>query len=247
MEPPDNTRRTAGNGQQAGSGGGDARGTQNAVRGTRMVLVMGLVGLIASILLVGTYQITLPYIERNRAEALERAIFDVIPGAESRRTFVVTEDGGLEPAVEATRGTEKVYAGYDESGALEGVAIEGTGKGFQDVLGLIFGYSPECKCVTGMQVLETKETPGLGDKIEKDPAFLENISSLDVRLNAEGTALMNSIEIVKSGQRTEEWQLEAISGATISSTAVGRIIDMHAGRLIPVIERNLDVLERGAP
>lgn len=254
MEPTDSRprlrrakRRTEDNGQQSAAGSGDARGMRDAVRGTRMVLVMGLVGLIASVLLVGTYQVTLPYIERNRAEALERAIFDVIPGAESRQTFVVTPEGTLEPAAEAPPGSERIHAGYDESGTLEGVAIEGAGTGFQDVLRLIFGYSPECKCVTGMQVLETKETPGLGDKIEKDPAFLENLSSLDVRLNVQRTDLMHPIQIVKGGQRSEGWQLEAISGATISSTAVARIIDTYAGRLIPVIERNMDLLEGGAP
>lgn len=216
----------------------------------KMVLVMGLVGLISSILLVGTYQFTLPYIEANRAEALERAIFDVIPGAQQRQTFSVESDGTLrsfDESSEPARGNELIYAGYDSAGALVGVAIEGAGQGFQDVLGLIFGYSPDCACVIGMKVLETKETPGLGDKIEKDPAFLANLSSLDVQVNDEGTGLLHPVELVKKGQRTDGWQLEAISGATISSTAVARIIDVHAARYIPVIERNRTVLEGGAP
>jgi electron transport complex protein RnfG len=210
-----------------------------------MVLVMGLVGLLASVLLVGTYQLTAPYIERNRAVALERAIFDVIPGAVRKVTFAVREDGSLDLIDPEESATEFVYAGYDTTGALAGVAIEGSGQGFQDVLGLIFGYSPACQCVTGMKVLETKETPGLGDKIEKDPAFLENIASLEISLDEGGNELRNPIEVVKKGQREAAWQLESISGATISSTAVGTIIDRYAGRLIPVIERNMDQLERG--
>jgi electron transport complex protein RnfG len=208
---------------------------------------MGLVGLISSVLLVGTYQLTLPYIEANRKAALERAIFDVIPGAQSRQTFVVTEQRTLERVDEAPAGSDRIYAGYDQSSELIGVAIEGSGQGFQDVLKIIFGYSHECACVVGMKVLETKETPGLGDKIEKDPAFLENLSSLDVRLNEEKTALAHSIELVKKGEGTEPWQLEAISGATISSTAVFRIIDQYAGRLVPIVEQNLDQLKEKTP
>jgi electron transport complex protein RnfG len=212
-----------------------------------MVLVMGMVGLIASVLLVGTYQLTAPYIARNRAAALERAIFDVIPDAQAKVTFAVTEDGGLEPTSDGTgTGTsDLIYAGYDSTGTLKGVAIEGSGQGFQDVLGLIFGYSPDCKCVTGMTVLETKETPGLGDKIEKDPAFLSNIASLDVSLKPDGSSLAHPVEVVKKGQREQPWQLEAISGATISSTAVGRIIDRYAGSMVPIVEANLEQLERG--
>jgi electron transport complex protein RnfG len=211
-----------------------------------MVLVMGLVGLISSILLVGTYQVTAPYIARNRTEALERAIFDVIPGANSRTTYVVASDGTLDQIDEPAPGTERIYAGYDSAGALVGVAVEGSGQGFQDVLVLLFGYSPKCQCVVGMKVLETKETPGLGDKIEKDPAFLGNVSSLDVRLTADGTELLHPIELVKKGQATDRWQVEAISGATISSRAVARIIDEHAARLVPIIERNVALLEGGA-
>jgi electron transport complex protein RnfG len=98
-----------------------------------------------------------------------------------------------------------------------------------------------------MKVLETKETPGLGDKIEKDPDFLDNLSSLDVRLNSDNTALAHPIELVKKGEGTEPWQLEAISGATISSTAVFRIIDSYAGRLVPIVEQNLDQLKEHTP
>jgi electron transport complex protein RnfG len=212
-----------------------------------MVLVMGLVGLISSVLLVGTYQLTLPYIEANRKAALERAIFDVIPGAKSRLTFVVTEQKTLERVEEPPPGSDRIYAGYDEAGQLVGVAIEGSGQGFQDLLKIIFGYSHECECVVGMKVLETKETPGLGDKIEKDPDFLDNLSSLDVRLNSDNTALAHPIELVKKGEGTEPWQLEAISGATISSTAVFRIIDSYAGRLVPIVEQNLDQLKEHTP
>lgn len=210
-----------------------------------MVAVMGLVGLISSVILVATYNLTAPYIEANRAAALERAVFDVLPGATHRAVFEVSEDRMLVQVDVVPPLSRLVYAGYDSVGALVGVAFEGSGQGFQDVLKILIGYRPDCQCVVGMKVLESKETPGLGDKIEKDPSFKDNLAQLDVRLTEDGAGLAHPIELVKRGKKTGEWQVEGITGATISSRAVVRIIDANAAELIPVIERNLEVLRGG--
>jgi electron transport complex protein RnfG len=209
-----------------------------------MVAVMGLVGLISSVILVTTYRLTEPYIEANRAAALERAIFDVLPGTVSRAVFEVTDDGTIRRVETAPPLTRLVYAGYDSSGTLNGVAFEGSGQGFQDVLKILIGYRPDCQCVVGMKVLESKETPGLGDKIEKDPAFREDLAHLDVRLAEDQDGLAHPVELVKRGRKTDGWQVEGITGATISSRAVVRIIDANAGELIPVIEKHLEILRQ---
>lgn len=229
--------------QARGDGGGTG---PPAGGGARMVLVMGLVGLIASVILVSTFRITAPYIEANRAAALEQAVFDVLDGAVSRSVFEVTADGALEEVAEPSRGSRPLYAGYDSTGALVGVAFEGSGQGFQDVLSILIGYKPDCQCVIGMKVLESKETPGLGDKIEKDPAFRSNLSELDVRLAEDQNGLAHPVEFVKKGQKADAWQVEGITGATISSRAVVRIIDASAAELIPIIEKNLDVFKNGS-
>ena len=50
-----------------------------------------------------------------------------------------------------------------------GVAVEASGKATPDIIRILYGYDPENRQVVGFYVLESKETPGLGDKIEKDP------------------------------------------------------------------------------
>lgn len=203
----------------------------------KMILVMGGVGLIASVLLVGTFRVTSPYIEENRRIFLENAIYDVVPGAASM--IPLTVDGDVvETAVDIK--SASLFAGFDETGRLAGLAIEASGQGYQDVVSILFGYAPDCRCVVGMRVLDSKETPGLGDKIEKDPAFLENFEALDVTLSADRMRLANEIEMVKPGSKTERWQIEAITGATVSSRAVTRMIARQAAEMIPVVERNLD-------
>ena len=54
-----------------------------------MVGVMGSVGLLASAILVTTFQVTAPFIEANRRAYLESAILDVIPNAVSFRSFEI--------------------------------------------------------------------------------------------------------------------------------------------------------------
>ncbi len=72
-------------------------------------------GILCSLLIVFTFQATLPAITRNKAEALERAIFNVLPGAATRASFQVTEPGGTRAFRREAKGGEVlVYAGYDE-------------------------------------------------------------------------------------------------------------------------------------
>ena len=94
-------------------------------------------------------------------------------------------------------------------------------------------------------MLTSKETPGLGDKIEKDPGFLENFVALDVSLDASGTALRQPVETVKQGAKTESWQIDGITGATISSKAIGDMLATSTAYWLPIINAQLDTLATG--
>jgi len=183
----------------------------------RMLATLGVAGLCSGLAVVGIFLATKPRIERNRAEALEAAIFRVVDGARSRTAFVVR--GTELVPYEGPKGTlpqeEAVYAGYDESGALVGFAIPAEGSGFQDTIKLLYGVEPSGDHIVGMEVLESRETPGLGDKIMKDADFLASFRDLAVK---------PPIVAVKTG-RTHPNEVDAISGATISSNAVVRILN----------------------
>lgn len=212
----------------------------------RLVLTMGGIGLFCGVLIVLTFQLTLPIITINKARALERAILDVIPAATTKTTFKQVGDK-LEPLEGEDPIAIKYYAGYDDDGRLVGVALEAAGQGFQDIVSILYGYSPACKCVIGMKVMASKETPGLGTKIETDPAFRANFDALDVTLTDDGGRVANPLVLVKPGKKTESWQIESITGATISSQAIADILEKSTAKLVPVIEKNLETLEGGAP
>jgi len=212
----------------------------------RMVLTMGGIGLLCGVLIVVTFQTTLPRIERNKAEALERAIFEVVPGAKTKVTFELKGDH-LEPVQGAPGNGQLYYGCYDEAGKLVGVAVEASGQGFQDLLNIIYGYSPERSAIIGMKVLESRETPGLGDKIESDAGFKANFDALDVELGEDGKSIAHPVVLAKHGEKTQPWEIEAITGATISSRAITNIIEKSTAVSVPVIAANLNVLEEAKP
>lgn len=210
-----------------------------------MVSTMGGIGLVCGILIVLTFQLTLPVITKNKAEALERAIFEVVPGATGKSTFILA-DGALKPFEGDQTTAMKFYACYDDDKNLVGVAMEASGSGFQDVLKLIYGYSTDKRAVVGMKVLESKETPGLGDKIEKDAEFRSNFDALEVQPDDTGAGIINPIVLVKPGEKTDPWQIQSITGATISSRAVTTILEKSTAVNIPIIFKNLETLKNGA-
>lgn len=201
----------------------------------KMLRAMAGIGVLCGLLIVLTYEGTLPRIELLRAQALEEAIFKVVPGITQMQAYTY-KNNAFVPAEETD--LDVVYAGYDSEGAFKGIAIVATGQGYADVIKIIYGYDPEKEQVVGFYVLESKETPGLGDKIEKDPTFLENFKGLDVTLNADKTALKNQIITVKKGTKTNAWEVDGISGATISSRAIGEILKQSTSEWVPLIYQN---------
>jgi len=188
--------------------------------GTRLVATLAAAGLFSGLAIVGIYVATLPIIEANNARALERAVFQVVPGS-TRMQGLLLDNGELHAA--GSGDAPGVYAAYDDAGTFIGYAIPADGPGFQDTIRLIYGYDPAKRQIIGMQILESRETPGLGDKIYKDHDFAANFDALSVD---------PEVVCVKHGKKTSDNEIDAITGATISSKAVPAIIRPTTARWI---------------
>ena len=203
------------------------------------------VGVFCGLLIVTAFQVTQPIIERNKAEALQEAIFHVLPNTSTSRTYRLDKAGDFKLLEGKAHGEQLVYAGYDDREELVGLAVEAQGMGYQDVIGLIYGYSFAEEAIIGIQVLESKETPGLGDKIETDAAFLENFEALDVSLRDDLSELANPVVPVKHGAKTHPWEVDGITGATISSVAIAKILNQSAQYWVPRIQSHLGDFQGG--
>lgn len=211
----------------------------------RMIRLMGLVSLICGLLIVATYLNTLEPIRRNQETIMRESISQLLPGLKKQVIYGVQPSGELSILKGVDVAGPRFFAGYDASGKLLGVVVEARERGYADLILSLYAYSPETEAIVGHKVLEMKETPGLGDKINSDPEFLANFRNLDAKLDSARKKLLHAITAVKHGTKKNAWEIDAISGATISSRAVGRALDRSVQQMAPVIARNLARIERG--
>jgi Na+-translocating ferredoxin:NAD+ oxidoreductase subunit G len=157
---------------------------------------------------------------------LRDAIHEVLGGPDRHDTLYVVGDALVaEPPDGADRaGLETVYLGYRDDRAV-GYAIHAAAPGFQDTISLLFGYDPETGTLLGMTVLESKETPGLGDKIYKDLKFVEAFAGVSPPL----------IGVKAGAGKGAPGEVEMITGATISSRTVIKAINAALERVGPAL------------
>ncbi len=193
----------------------------------RLVATLALAGALAGLLLVFVSDATRPRIEAYKEKMLALAVGEVLGDPHDVEALFLV-DGRLVrelPADVEERSIDRVFCGIGDDGGQIGFAIVAAEPGFQDVVKLIFGYDPSDREILGMKVLESKETPGLGDKIEKDRDFIDQFQGA-----------LTPLVGVKSGKGiggTDE--IDMITGATISSRAVVRIINQAVERWSPLV------------
>ena len=205
-------------------------GTTREAGPLSLVATLALTGLVSGLVLVGVFLRTQPRILRNQAQALYAAIHRVLPGTTTIRIHVA-RDGRLVPFETAGEfelpAEPAAYAGLADDGSLVGWAVPAAGPGFMDTIQLIYGYDPSRRVIVGLEVLDSRETPGLGDKIITDPVFHRNFEAL---------AIDPGIVPVKRGQKQESNEVDCITGATISSEAVVGILNESSRRWAPLLE-----------
>ena len=208
---------------------GSAPESTTAAPAWRLVATLAAAGALAGLLVVSAYQWAQPQIAAHQARVIAAAIDEVLQ-APARTTTLYVHEGALlttAPAGMDTLALERVWAGYDANGRMIGFALIAGEPGFQDMIRIMFGYDPVTGQVLGMRVLESKETPGLGDKIEKDSAWVAMF---------EGAAA--PLQTIKPGSDTgQPHEVETITGATISSRAVIDIINHRIEQMRPLLAR----------
>nr|VFJ45946.1 MAG: electron transport complex protein RnfG [Candidatus Kentron sp. DK] len=217
-----------------------------------MIVVLGLIAILSGVLVVLVYEYTAPIIAEKERLALEAAVFQVVPGTDvetaKQLSFSLTPADGLVKIGEESAQSANLHAVYDSSNILLGVALEGEAQGYQDIVRTLFGYDAKNQKIVGMTILKSVDTPGLGDKktVEKNKKFMKNFKALDVSLNEDKSALAHPIKTVKHGSKTEAWQVDAMSGATITSRAIAKGMAKTAGELLPLLVKHLSALRSAA-
>ena len=168
-----------------------------------MLLALTAIALVAAAALAALNGVTKEPIAQAQQAKVEQAISAVLPA------FDKLEDRDVDGYT--------CHIGYDVDGNFVGAAVEaGNDKGFGGHLQLMVGFDKEGN-VSGYQILETHETPGLGAKADQ---WFQKGGKGDVI----GSNPKSSTLTVKKDGGT----VDAISGSTITSRAFLGVVNEAA-------------------
>jgi electron transport complex protein RnfG len=190
----------------------------------RSYLVQAWLGITLALLfgvaLAGVQAALGPKIEANKINETKEKVPELVLGraaaekmaAGDQHLNITADSVSVEVA-----GRRKVYSIYEArrpDGRLAGWVAKAKGMGYGDRIELLVGLDPDVEKLTGLFILDQKETPGLGNRII-EPAWRDQFidKSTDKPL------------IVVKGKSASAGQINAITGATISSRSVTNLVN----------------------
>lgn len=179
-----------------------------------------LFSLVFSISLAAVHIKLSPVIEKNKTKETMEKIPGLVTGEEnSANTNKTSPEFTIKERTIKTdkQGISKsymVYDAFDNSGKVEGHVIKASGQGYNGKIELLLGLDPEGNKITGLYILDQKETPGLGAKVVED-AWRDQFI---------GKSTDKPLVVVK-GKPVSNNDIDAVSGATISSRSVTNIVN----------------------
>lgn len=166
---------------------------------SRLIITLTVIGIISALSLAVVYERTSPLIAEHEADKQKEAVENVLPEAEE---IEKTEREGT-----------TFFEGRDSNGSPAGVAVLLEGSGFQGMIEVMVGTDPSGEKIFGIEILQHEETPGLGARIEEE-GYRDNYRDKP----------FGEYEVVKR-EAQDDYEVEAISGATVSSENVARIVE----------------------
>jgi electron transport complex protein RnfG len=189
----------------------------------RLIFVLTATAILSGLLLSFLNIHTEPLIAAHQMTVLNNALSSVLPGCEK------IEEKNIKD--------QQFYFGYDATDKVTGVAFLTEGNGFQSKLRILVGMNPQLNQITRISILEQKETPGLGTKIETDPSRKDNPQWFPNQFS--DLNLSRKISLVKNQTADKTaGEIMAITGATISSKAVIDIINAAIARNRKILSEN---------
>jgi Na+-translocating ferredoxin:NAD+ oxidoreductase subunit G len=172
----------------------------------------------AALSLVGEW--ASPLIAAHEYRAKMEAVKTVVPGGAAPQSLSEwIRSAEMDSAAVQTLLWPEAYLLHDSTGQDLGWALKAVGTGFQDKIHLMVGLSLNLQSTCGIKILKDTETPGLGTWIREgdfpDQFFVHAAHVL---------SLEKPLELVKV-EATQSHEVQAITGATISSRAVMDIVN----------------------
>lgn len=172
-------------------------------------MILGVICLAATLVLAVTYEMTKPKIEAQMKAEESEALKKIMPSAGS---------------FEAKTAGEIEYFEALKDGTLIGYCLKVTGTGYGGYIRMIVGIDPG-GIIKGVRVLEHQETPGLGSGIS------------DLRPGESESRFLRQLKGKQARTVAVKRDVDAVTGATISSKAVTDAINKAVGEFLSKVKR----------
>jgi len=167
-------------------------------------------------------QLTLsPKIEANKLNETLEKVPELILGADAAQKLG-DENRQMKIDRQYIEAGNKIYSVFQAKtdGQTDGWVVKASGQGYADKIELLVGVNAKAETITGLFILDQKETPGLGNKI-MEPVWRSQFNN---------KATQQQLTAVKTKASAAN-EINAITGATISSKAVCDIVNQSLNNL----------------
>ncbi len=152
----------------------------------------------------------------NKMDETYDRIPDLVPGADMDKTRQVNQTESVIVTGSIDDRQQRVYRAVADDDTQVGWVLPASGQGFADRIEVLIGLDPQLSTITGLFVLDQKETPGLGNFITDDDLFLNQFAGLSADA---------PLVVTRTDPTPGSNQILALTGATISSESVATIVN----------------------
>ncbi len=177
----------------------------------------------ACVALALVYAVTGPTIEGLEAKQLEMSLKELFPSADSFRGL----DGDIRPQDDSVEFIQTYEV--TQSGAPLGVAIKVMGSSYGGDTTMLVGVGTDRR-ITGVKVLDIKDTPGLGANAKSPTYFVDKTSKTTFPGQFSGKPLSDPFEVKKD--------VVAITASTITSKALTNMVKQAGIAAAAYLERS---------
>ncbi|MBN2780526.1 MAG: RnfABCDGE type electron transport complex subunit G [Candidatus Marinimicrobia bacterium] len=203
----------------------------------KIIIVLTLITVISGAVLAVLDNYTKPRIEAYKNKVKNEAVYEVLPQNVKVKTIVRS-------VMENDKTVEYTFYEASIKNEVVAYAFQVAGGGFQSELVLMVSVKPDFSEIINAKILAQVETPGLGTRIENDPSNKENPAWFIDQFK--GLKANPEITYIKNVKPSKDTEIQAITGATISSAAIVRILNAEIKKAKAVLLSN-GVAENNEP
>jgi len=177
----------------------------------------------ACVALALVYAVTGPTIEGLEAKQLELSLKDLFPAADAFREL----DGDIKPQDDSVSFVQTYEV--TRAGAPLGIAIKVQGSSYGGDTTMLVGVGTDRR-ITGVKVLDIKDTPGLGANAKSPSYFVDKTSKTTFPGQFSGKPLSDAFEVKKD--------VAVITASTITSKALTNMVKQAGVAASAYLERS---------